>query len=90
MLRRKVRGHSIRHFAIPSVHLSVIPQEVGTLCMELLLQFYSDCFETLNLFGSWSEDVHIVWTKSSDYFLSLFSQNELRYLVYASPPTVLC
>ena len=31
---------------------------LGTLRMHLLLQFY---FETLQVFMSWSEDVHIVW-----------------------------
>ena len=29
--------------------------------MHLLLQFYADCFETLQVFRSCSEDVHIVW-----------------------------
>ena len=31
------------------------------LCMHLRLQFYADSFETLQMFSSWSEDVHIVW-----------------------------
>ena len=85
-------------FGIPSFRPSVPPQEVGILCMELLLQFFSDCFETLQVFRSWSEDVHIVLATSSDYLLSFFSQNKLlrpklmdtRYLVCAFPPTVLC
>ena len=41
----------------PSVPLKV----VGILCMQLLLQFYANSFETLQVFRSWSEDVHIVW-----------------------------
>ena len=41
-------------------HLSVPFQVVDTLCMQLLLQFYSDSFDTLLVFMSWSEDVHIV------------------------------
>ena len=49
--------------------------------MQLLLQFYSDSFETFQVFRSWSEDVHIVWIYSSDYFLLLFSQIEFsRFL----------
>ena len=36
------------------------PKKIGILCMELLLQFYSDCFETLQVVRSWYEDVHIV------------------------------
>ena len=29
--------------------------------MQLLLQFYSNCFETLHVFRSWSEDVCILF-----------------------------
>ena len=47
-------------FGIPSVHPSVPHQEVGILCMELLLKFYADCFETLQTFWSLSEDVHVL------------------------------
>ena len=32
----------------------------GILCWQLLLQFYADSFETLQVFRSWSEDVHLV------------------------------
>ena len=45
--------------------------------MHLLLQFNANSFETLKVFRSWPEDVHIVWAYSSDIFLSLFLQNEL-------------
>ena len=31
---------------------------VGTLWAQLLLQFSFDCFETLQMFSAWSEDVH--------------------------------
>ena len=34
---------------------------VGTLCAQLLLQFYSDSFETLHISGSCFEDMHVVW-----------------------------
>ena len=33
---------------------------IGILCMQLLLQFYAVPFETLQVFRSWSEDVHII------------------------------
>ena len=76
---------------------------VGTLCAQLLLQFYIDSFETSQVFCTWSEDMHVVWIYSSDYFLTLFRQLNLAifltfllskwmdsgYLVCASPPTVL-
>ena len=52
-------------FFHPSFHPSSCPsiplQVVGTLCMQLLLQFYFDSFDTLKVFSSWSKDVHIVW-----------------------------
>ena len=31
------------------------------LWAQLLLQFYTDCFETLHVFFSWYEDVHVIW-----------------------------
>ena len=34
---------------------------VGTLWAQLLIQFYTDLFETLYMFSSWSGDVHMVW-----------------------------
>ena len=40
------------------------PNVVGTLCAQLLLQFYADSFETLQMFLSWSEDMHVVWILS--------------------------
>ena len=36
-------------------------------------------FKTLQVFRSWSADVHIVWIQSSDYYLLLFLQNELSH-----------
>ena len=33
---------------------------VGTLCAQLLLQFYIDSFETSQVFCKWSEDMHVV------------------------------
>ena len=32
------------------------------LCAQLLLQFCTNCFETLHVFSSWYEDVHVDWT----------------------------
>ena len=37
------------------------PLTLDTLCAQLLLQFYANLFETLQVFLSWSEDVHVVW-----------------------------
>ena len=32
--------------------------------VSLLIQFYTDLFETLHMFSSWSEDVHVFGIKS--------------------------
>ena len=56
--RRKAEGHSFRPSVRPSFRP---PRVVGTLCAQLLLQFYSDAFETLKMFLSLSEDTHVVW-----------------------------
>ena len=52
---------------------------VGTLCAQLLLQFYIDSFETSQVFCTWSEDMHVLWIYSSDYFLTLFPPVELSH-----------
>ena len=49
-------------------------QILGIMCMHLLLQFYSDCFETLQVFRLWAEDVYFF-----QIILLLFSQNELSH-----------
>ena len=49
-------------FGFPSFCPSVRPPiGVCTLCAQLLLQFYSDSFETLQMSSSCFEDVHVVW-----------------------------
>ena len=45
---------------------------VGTLCVQLLLQFHSNSFKTQHVLWTWSEDMHVVWLLSSNYFLSFF------------------
>ena len=71
--RRKAEGHSFWHSVLSSVLPSVRPSIrpsfrppniVGTLCAQLLLQFYADSFETLQMFLSWSEDMHVGWILS--------------------------
>ena len=52
---------AFRGYMVPWFCGSVAPLIVGTLFAQLLLQFYTDCFETLQVFLSWSEDVHVVW-----------------------------
>ena len=34
---------------------------VGTLCMQLFLQFHANSFKTLRVLSVWSEDMHVVW-----------------------------
>ena len=76
---------------------------MGTLCAHLLLQFYIDSFETSQVFWTWSEDMHVVWIYSSNYFYHFFCYFNLGiflafllsklmdtgYLVCATPPTVI-
>ena len=81
------------------VRLSVRPSTLtmGVLWAQLLLQFFTDLFETLQMFSSWCEDVHVVWILLLDYFLSLFPLCELfrpqcidsGYLVSATAHTIL-
>ena len=54
---------SLRPSIRPSFHPSVLPTpiEVRTLRAQLLLQFYTNSFETSLVFWSWSEDIHVVW-----------------------------
>ena len=55
---------SFRPSVLPSFRPSVPPKVLCTLCAQLLLQFYADSFETLQMFLSWSEDMHVVWILS--------------------------
>ena len=58
---------SVRLLVLPSVRR----HEMGSLWTQVLLQFSTDLFETLHVFLSWSEDVHLVfWV-----ILPLFSLN---------------
>ena len=41
---------------------------MGPLWAQLLLQFSTDCFETLQMFSAWNEDVHVVLVQYLDYF----------------------
>ena len=46
---------------------------MGSLWTQLLLQVLTDLFETLQVFLSWSEDVHLILGYPPDIFLSTFS-----------------
>ena len=70
------------------------------LWAQLLLQFLTDPFETLQMFSSWSEDMHVLFTESLKFFFfSLFSHFNLDFFAWfwvcsgnfvsATPPTVL-
>ena len=77
VISKNVKGHSIQLSILPSICRSVFLQVVGTLCMQFLLQFYSDSFEILQVFRSWSVNVHIGWIYSSDHFCYFFSKMNL-------------
>ena len=49
------------------------------LWAQLLLQFCTDCFETLHVFSSWYEDVHVIWVYLLEHFLSLFPHSEISH-----------
>ena len=61
-------GRIRRASSRPSVRLSI---NIYPGC-QLLLQFCIDHFETLHVFSSWYEDVHVVWIKLLDYFCHFF------------------
>ena len=49
-------------FGFPSFCPSFRPTiGVCTMCAQLLLHFYSDSFETLQMSSSCFEDVHVIW-----------------------------
>ena len=60
-----------------SFHPSIFT--LGVLWAQLVLQFCTDLFETLHVFSSWYEDVHVIWISLWDYFLSLFPVCELSH-----------
>ena len=45
---------------------------MGTLWAPPLLQFSTDCFETLHLLSAWNEDVHVVWVNTLIIFSYFF------------------
>ena len=59
----------VRPSEIPSVRRH---NEMGSLWTQFLLQFLTDLFETLQVFLSWSEDVHQVLGLSSLHFFFNF------------------
>ena len=54
---------SVRLSVCSSVRSSVRPSTftLGVLWAQILLQFCTNLFETLQVFSSWYEDVHVVW-----------------------------
>ena len=60
---------------------------VGTLCAHLL-QFYANCFETLQMFWSWSENGYIYWgSKSKRLLVKTPPSQNVPELVKTSPNT---
>ena len=115
--RRKAEGHRFRLSVLPSIqpsfHLSVLqsvlpsfrpPKVLCTLCAQLLLQFYADSFETLQMFchglkicmwfGYYPEIIfcHFFRSLNSVIFQTFLPLKliDSGYLVCATPPTVLC
>ena len=76
--RRKAEGLSFCLSVFPSIRPSFRPPiEVGTLWGggggggQLLLQFYTDYFETSLVLWSWSEDLHVVLRLLFFFFLQV-------------------
>ena len=59
------RGHPCRAIPLLRLRLYAVEESVGALCAQLLIQFYTDQFETLQAFLSWSVDVHVILALSS-------------------------
>ena len=52
-------------YFLDSVNLVIFHRDyiaVGISCERNSLQFCTNCFETLHVFSSWYEDVHVDWT----------------------------
>ena len=102
--RRKAEGHCFRLSIVRGAWCVVRGSGflVGTLSPQLLPQFSANPFETLQGLLRWSENLHVVFSESWNYFLSLFCIFNLdifwalilqkcigsRYLVPSTPPTV--
>ena len=73
MVNTYLRMYMIRRELLKWVRPSVLPSvcrhnEMGSLWTQLLLQFLTHLFETLQMFLSWSEAAHLVLGLSSRYF----------------------
>ena len=94
----------VGYYVIPSEILSVRPSAPPPFfCLQLLLQFWANPFQTLQALLGWSEDMHNVFSECWNYFLShfcIFNLDFFRalilqkcigsmYLLPATPPTVL-
>ena len=66
-------------YIFPIFDLGIWRQMVDTLCAQLLIQFYTDQFETLHALLSWSVDVHVFWHGCQFNFCHLFSAFALNY-----------
>ena len=55
---------TLRTLSFPDLRFYESLWIVGTLWVQLLIQFYTDRFETLHMFSPWSGDVHVVWISS--------------------------
>ena len=56
--------------------------------MQLLLQFCTNCFETLQMFSAWNEDVHVVLVSSLDIYFSLSFQFSVTNWSFSSDSAV--
>ena len=66
-------------FGFPSFHQSIVPslhpfQEVGTLCMQILLHFYADSFEVYRCLG-YGLKICIFFGYNPQIIYDIFSQN---------------
>ena len=64
-----ISSFELNHFLAEVLSKSIT---MGMLWAQLLVQFYTDQFETLQTLLPWSVDVHVVWALLSISFSSLF------------------
>ena len=63
MKNKRIRIFFIFRWGSPCgviLRLRHLTTDVGTFCAQLLIQFYTDQFETLHDYLSWSVDMHVV------------------------------
>ena len=60
----------------------------GYLWVQLILQFCTNCFETLQMFSAWKEDMHVFRYNPWIFFFSLSFQFSVTNLSFSSDSAI--